>query len=91
MKIYLQFFISSIFAYDMISILEGFYLGLWPAILLSGPPCYTPVILPKYLEKYQVFTKGARLLYLPVKLKRVYNGGPIVIGVTPFLRSINTS
>ena len=58
-----------------------FYLGLWPAILymiipLSGPPCYTPVILPKYLEKYQVFTMGARLLYLPVKLKRVYNWGP---------------
>ena len=50
---------------------------------------YIPVILPKYQGKYQVFTIGARLLYLPVKLKRVYNGGPIVIGVsvTPFLRS----
>ena len=26
-----------------------------------------------YLGKYQVFTTGARLLYLPVKLKRGYN------------------
>ena len=42
-------------------------------IPLSGIPCYVPVIL---FGKYQVFTIGARLLYLPVKLKRVYNGIP---------------
>ena len=38
-----------------------------------------------YLGKYQVFTIGARPLYLPVKLKRVYNGGPLDPGFSEII------